>query len=245
VETIAEWFQWLHQAHGINFSVFHDAFDRARFFRAIGTTIQLSAVSIVASIVLGVIGAWLQSRSSRTIRLPMAAYIQFFRNTPPLVQMYFFYFALGPTLSNLFGSSTPILGSFAWATISLSFYAAAFNVEIFRSGLEAVPKSTVEAAESLGFSPAQVYRNVLFPLALRFSLPALTSNIINLTKTTTLAYAIAVPEALFVANQIWSDSINVLEMMLVLLLVYHVIVGLIAAFASWLERRLQLPGYGA
>ena len=243
MDGVAPWFLWLHQAHGANFTILYDAFDSARFLRGIGTTIRLAVVSIVASILVGILGAWLQSHRSRMVRWPVATYIQFFRNTPPLVQMYFFYFALGPALGAALGSATPPLGNFAWAVIALSFYGAAFNIEIFRAGLEAVPRATLDAAESMGLSPRQVFLHVVFPLALRFSLPALTSNVINLAKTTSLAYAIAVPETLFVANQIWSDSINVLEMMVSLLIVYNLMVGVIVAAAHWLERRLSMPGY--
>ena len=179
--------------------------------------------------------------------------MQFFRNTPPLVQMYFFFFALGPMFMTtverhvgqmVFVSETPLLTSFHWAVISLSFFAGAFNVEIFRSGIEAVPRSTIEAAEALGMSRWQIYRDVILPLAFRICLPALNNNLVNLVKTTTLAYAIAVPELLYMSNQIWSDSVNVPEMMTVLLFVY---VGLVAilvfAMQRW-ERAMKLPGFG-
>jgi polar amino acid transport system permease protein len=129
--------------------------------------------------------------------------------------------------------------------ISLSFFAGAFNVEIFRSGIEAVPKSTVEAAEALGFSRLQIYMDITLPLAFRVCLPALNNNLVNLVKTTTLAYAIAVPEMLYEANQIWSDNVNVTEMMFFLLIAYFVLVGvLVWVMNSW-ERKLQIPGYGA
>ncbi len=72
----------------------------------------------------------------------MEGYIQFFRNTPPLVQLYFFYFALGSYLrmTNPSGIEVPLVTNFTWAVICLSFYAGAFNVEIFRAGIEAVPQ---------------------------------------------------------------------------------------------------------
>jgi polar amino acid transport system permease protein len=83
----------------------------------------------------------------------------------------------------------------------------------------------------------------VLPLALRVSLPALNNNLINLIKTTTLAYAIAVPELLYVSAQIWSDSANVPEMMTVLLIVYVGLVGILVYFMHRLEHRLRLPGY--
>ncbi|MGQ0674897.1 MAG: ABC transporter permease subunit [Rhodospirillales bacterium] len=136
-----------------------------------------------------------------------------------------------------------LVSNFAWAVICLSFYAGAFNVEIFRAGVEAVPKETVEAAEALGYSRLRAYVFIVLPLAFRISLPALNNNLVNLVKTTTIAYAIAVPEMLYVANQIWSDEVNVPEMMNVLLAIYVSLVGVVVyAMGKW-ERALRVPGY--
>ena len=137
----------------------------------------------------------------------------------------------------------PLVSSFTWAAICLSFYAGAFNVEIFRAGIEAVPRETLEAAESLGYSRLKAYAYVILPLAFRISLPALNNNLVNLIKTTTIAYAIAVPEMLYVANQIWSDESNVPEMMNVLLIIYVSLVGLLVWVMGRWERALTIPGY--
>ena len=245
--AIWDWFRWLYDAHGINLPFLYDAYDRSRFLRGMGMTLWLSLVTIVLSIVIGVIGAWGQSTTLRPLRALVQGYVQLFRNTPPLVQLYFFYFALGPLLPrvpNQFGVPQPIFGSFAWAVVSLSLFAGAFNVEIFRSGVEAVPRTMLEAADSLGYRRLQVYRYVVLPLAVRVCLPALNNNLVNLIKTTTLAYAIAVPEVLFVSSQIWSDSINVLEMMVTLFIFFMVVVGGFVRLMSGLERLLKVPGFG-
>ena len=126
----------------------------------------------------------------------------------------------------------------------LSFFAGAFNVEIFRAGVEAVPRSTHEAAESLGYTRLQIYRYVTLPLAFRVCLPALNNNLINLVKTTTVAYAIAVPETLYVSNQIWSDEYNVFEMMNVVWIVYIVVVGILVWLMHRWETSIRIPGYG-
>ena len=108
----------------------------------------------------------------------------------------------------------------------------------------AVPRSTVEAAEALGYSRLQAYLYVVLPLAFRVSLPALTNNFVNLVKGTTVAYAIGVPELLYVSSQIWSDSLNVPEMMNVLLIVYVALVGLLVYAMTKLERLFRVPGMG-
>ena len=136
------------------------------------------------------------------------------------------------------------MGSFGWAMIALSFFAGAFNVEIFRAGIEAVPRSTVEAAESLGYTRLGTYLHVVLPLAFRVSLPAFNNNLVNLVKTTTIAYAIATPETLYMANQIWSDNVNVPEMMNVVFVVYLALVGVLVWMMGRWERSMRVPGLG-
>lgn len=248
MDIIYEWFRELYQTTGINLPFIYDSYDRARLIDGFLTTVELSFICLFFSVVIGIIGAWLQGSSFTWTRRIVNGYIQLFRNTPPLVQLYFFYFAIGsmlPRVETDWGGQAPMLGSFAWAVISLSFFAGAFNVEIFRSGIEAVPKSTVEAAESLGFSRFQIYRDVTLPLAIRVVLPSLNNNLVNLVKTTTLAYAIAVPEMLYESAQIWSDNVNVPEMMIFLLIAYFVLVGILVWGMNRWERALKIPGFGS
>jgi polar amino acid transport system permease protein len=245
LQAVWDWFRVLHATNGLKFTIFYDAFDRARFFNGFLTSIRLMALCLVCSVAIGIVGAWAQGSRIRFLRAVTGGYIQFFRNTPPLVQLYFFYFALGSYLrtTNAAGLDAPAVSNFVWAVICLSLYAGAFNVEIFRAGIEAVPKETVEAAEALGYSRLKAYAHVILPLAFRISLPALNNNLVNLVKTTTIAYAIAVPEMLYVANQIWSDELNVAEMMNVLLLIYVSLVGVLVYVMGRWERMMRIPGY--
>ncbi len=244
MDFVWDWFRWLYDVHGIKLTIFYDEWDRGRFIKGIWTTIHLSFVAIVCSIVIGIAGAWLQKSRLVWMRRIVEGYIQFFRNTPPLIQLYFFYFAVDAALSTFFDIRGGVLGSYGWAVVSLSFFAGAFNVEIFRAGVEAVPRSTTEAAEALGYTRLQIYRHVTLPLAFRVCLPALNNNLINLLKTTTVAYAIAVPETLYVSNQIWSDEYNVFEMMNVVWIVYIVLVGFLVWLMHNWESSMRIPGYG-
>jgi polar amino acid transport system permease protein len=242
VDDIGAWFLWLYKATGIKLTIFYDSYDRARFLQGFLTTLRLSAFCLILSVVLGALAAWLQGSRIAGVRRSVTGFVALFRNTPPLVQLYFFYFALGPLLPKVGGM--PLLGSFGWAVVSLTLLETAFAAEIFRAGIEAVPKAMVEAASSLGFSRWQIYRQVVLPLAVRVSMPAMTNNLVNLVKTTTLAYAIAVPELVYMSAQIWSEQVNVPEMMVVLLLSYVGIVGVINHAMQWLEARLAVPGFG-
>jgi len=242
VDDVAAWFVWLHKATGIKLTIFYDSYDRGRFVEGFVTTLKLSAYCLVLSLALGAVAAWLAGSRVAVVRNLVNAFVQLFRNTPPLVQLYFCYFALGPLLPKVGG--TPLLGSFGWAVVSLTLLETAFAAEIFRAGIEAVPKAMVEAAESLGYSRGQIFRKVVLPLAVRVTMPAMTNNLVNLVKTTTLAYAIAVPELLYMSAQVWSEQVNVPEMMVVLLICYVAIVGIINQLMQWLEARLRVPGFG-
>jgi len=231
-----------------NFIWLYDARQMARVISGITTTIELSLLCLVFSVVIGVLGAWGQGAKSRIVRALVDAYVQFFRNTPPLLQLLFFYFALGqftPSYSPDGWLEVPIISNFGWAVISLSFFAGAFNIEIFRAGVEAVPNTTLEAAESLGMSRLQAYTNVVFPLALRTSMPALSANLINLVKTTNQAFAIAVPELLYQSVSIWNDYPSAQNPTMVLLLVsYLTLVGILSLGIGICERKMRIPGYG-
>lgn len=242
MDDVAAWFLWLHRTTGIKLTIFYDAYDRTRFVEGLATTVRLSAYCLVLSLGLGAMAAWLAGSRVAVVRGAVNGFIQLFRNTPPLVQLYFFYFAVGPVLPRVDG--VPLLGSFGWAVVSLTLLETAFAAEILRAGIEAVPKAMVEAAESLGYSRAQIFRKVVLPLALRVTMPAMTNNLVNLVKTTTLAYAIAVPELVYMSAQVWSEQVNVPEMMVVLLISYVAIVGIINQFMQWLEERLRVPGFG-
>ncbi len=246
MERIADWFRWLYEAHGINLSLFYDAYDGERFLAGLATTAELSVVAILASLALGLVGAWLQTSRHAALRAAIAAYVQAFRNTPPLVQLYFFYFAIGgllPRIADGKGGAAPPIGSFGWAAIALALFAGAINVEIFRAGIQAVPHGMIEAARALGLKRYQIFRRVVLPLALRISLPALTNNLVNLVKTTTLAYAIGVPELLYASAQIWSEELNVREIMVVMLVAYVALVGILVALMERWERAWRIPGY--
>ena len=245
MQAIGNWFQRLYETTGLNFSIFYDVYDWDRYFAGLKMTLLLSVTTILLSLIIGAFGALMQGSPSRLLRLCVNAFVVVFRNTPPLVQLFFFYFGLGTMLPAVetAGMRVPLLNNVQWAIISLSLFAAAFNVEIFRSGIEAVPRTTLEAAEALGYTRFKAYLHIVFPLAIRVCLPALNNNLVNLLKTTTLAYAIAVPETLYAVKQIWSESQNVFEMMMVLLATYGILVGILVWLMHRWERAMRIPGY--
>lgn len=249
LEAFQEFFRELAQTNPKwNFIYLYDPVQTERVLTGLWMTIKLSVVCVVLSVVIGVVGAWLQGSPIRWLRMFVQGYIQFFRNTPPLVQLLFFYFALGqftPTYSPDGWLEVPIISNVGWAILSLSFFAGAFNVEIFRSGIEAVPDSTKEAADALGMNRLQIYRYVVLPLAFRVSLPSLNNNLVNLVKTTTQAIVIAVPELLYQLVSIYNDYSTAQNACMVLMfIVYIVLVGILVMGMNKWERNMRIPGYG-
>ena len=198
MQSIYDWFQHLYDTTGINLNYIYDDFDRARMLKGFWLTLDTvrrhhrpvhrhrHRRRLAAGLA-----------SFKWLRLVVAGFISLFRNTPPLVQIYFFYFGLGyvlPRVPDASGSLQPLLSNVQWAIISLSLFAGAFNIEIFRSGIEAVSRSTIEAAESARLFALADLSQRRPAAGLPRRLPALGNNLVNLVKTTNLAYAIAVPE---------------------------------------------------
>lgn len=249
IEGLQEFFRQLAENYPTwNFIFFYKESQWDKVVSGLWVTVQLSIICVIASVIIGIVGAGMQGAKNPILRSIVAGYIQFFRNTPPFVQLLFFYFALGqftPTYSPDGWLEIPIISNVGWAIISLSFFAGAFNVEIFRAGVEAVPDSTKEAGSSLGYTNMQVYRYIVLPLALRVSIPALGNNLVNLVKTTTQAFVIAVPELLYQSITIWNDYPSAQNpMMLVLFVSYLILVGILVMGMTRWERSMRIPGYG-
>lgn len=230
---------WLEQ-HGLSLSIVWDPMDRQRFLLGLGLTLLLSLASIALSLLIGVVGAAGLGSRQGLWRGISDAYVALFRNTPLLVQLFFFYFGVGALLPLVDG--VRLLNGTQWAIIVIALHSGAFQAVNLRAGIDGVPRATLQAATALGMQERTVLRHIVLPLALRNSLPAMGNTVVQTIKSTSIAYAIAVPELLYASNRIWSDNFNVAEMMQVLLLVWLLLIGL----SSWLLRRLEyhlrLPG---
>jgi polar amino acid transport system permease protein len=228
----------------LNFTIVHDAFDQSRFIDAIGLTASLSVACIALSTLVGLVLALLHEARGRPTKVIIELFVSFFRNTPPLVQLYFFFFGFSALLSGL-GGGGPVVSATAWAVISLSLFIGALNTETFRAGIEAIPKGYIEGANALGLKRGIIVWKIVLPLAVRSALPSLTNNLVELIKATSYAYAIAVPEVLYVSSQIWATEFNVIEMMIVLFVTYFTLIGGLIYLMRFLEHRFALPGFGS
>lgn len=241
----AEGFQRLNRDTGWNFTVLYDGWSARQFLQGIITTIELLLICIAASCAIGLLGA-LAMRGPGMLRLLVQGYVELLRNTPSLAQLYFLYFGIGSLLRDgQPGAAVPwYAGAFSIAALCISLHYGAFAVEILRAGFKAVPTATREAALALGYGRWRRLQHVDLPLALRASLPALGNNLVQLVKGTSIAYAVAVPEVLYSAQEIWSERNNVVEVMLLVLLTYLTLMAVLALVVARMERRLRLPGVG-
>ncbi|WP_018607200.1 amino acid ABC transporter permease [Uliginosibacterium gangwonense] len=230
---------------GLNYSFLLSDYERIPWLSGIGITILLALCSILGSLLVGVVLAALLASRQAWLRGPARGLIELLRNTPTLVQLYCAFFVLNMLLNQVLGGAehNP-LTPFHWVVLVLSLHYGAYHAEALRAGIEAVPATTREAALSLGFSRVELLRHVELPLALRFSLPALTSNLINLVKSTALGAAIAVGELTYASLMIWVQRDNVLELMIFIFLIYAVLTYVVARLGRALENYLRMPGYG-
>jgi His/Glu/Gln/Arg/opine family amino acid ABC transporter permease subunit len=196
-------------------------------------TLKVSAVAIVGSLVIGaVLGA------ARAHRIPVvsqltAVYVEVVRNTPILVQIFLIFFALPQ-----FGVT---MNQFTVAWLSVMIWGGAFNSENFRAGFEAVPYRYREAASALGFGPRGTFLNVTLPIGGRIALPSSINTYISVVKNTSLMYVIAYNELTTTALNISAQSLETLEALTVLAVVYLAVVWTLSAAIRMLESRLALP----
>ncbi|MBT6209755.1 MAG: amino acid ABC transporter permease [Woeseia sp.] len=156
-------------------------------------TISLGAVSIVAGLVLGLTIALIRLYGVRPAQLVARLFIDLFRSIPILVLLIVVYYALPFVGLNL--------SAFMSAALSLTLVSAAYTAEIFRAGIEAVPRGQFEASFALGLNYRQMMWDVILPQAVRIVIPPLTGNCINVIKDTALASVVAMPDLVKQATQ--------------------------------------------
>ena len=195
--------------------------------RGLVNTLLLTVLGVVLSSVLALVCTPLRMSKSRVLRSFFSIYIDIFRNTPIVAQIFYLYFALP-----LIGLKVPAFGC---GLIALVLHYNAYNIEVFRSGMEAVPLGLTEAGMALGLTHLQRLRLIIIPLALRIGLPALANNYVSLLKNTALVSIIGVVELTFVAQDVIADKFNYLEMYATIAAVYLVLIfGL-----TWVLRRIE------
>ena len=190
-------------------------------------TAKISTLSMALSLMLGaLIGI---GRRSEVVQLRWlcGGYIEFFRNIPLIVQLFFWYFAVG-------------LESFPAAVIGLTTYTSAYIAEVVRSGLQSIPRTQTEAARSFGMTSYQVIRHVILPQALMRVVPPLGVEFINVIKNSSIAMTISVTELTFQAQQIESQTFRGFEAATAVTVLYVLLAFTIVLAMGAIERAVHL-----
>lgn len=194
------------------------------------TTLKISAMSIVLSLGLGTLVCVMRLTRVKVLEWVAASYTEFFRNTPLLVQIFFWYFgsnALLPDSWNKWLYAQDF--EFAAGVISLTVYTSAFIAEDLRSGIFAIPKTQLEASRACGLSFLQAMGYVILPQAFRIIIPPLISQFLNLIKNSSLVMTIGVMDLTYMARQIESQTFHGFESFTAATLIYLTISILVSS----------------
>lgn len=200
-----------------------------RFGYGLLETVRLAVVSLAGSIAIGTCVGLARVAPARVFRIGALVYIEAIRNLPPLLLLFFVFFALP--------RRGIVLDSFPSATLALSLYGGAFVAEAVRGGVKSVNPIQVEMARSLGLSHLQTTRYVVLPIALAASLPALTNVLIALIKTTALAGAIGVSELMSETKSVQSITFRIFAAYGIAALGYLALIVPLTGASALLERR--------
>jgi polar amino acid transport system permease protein len=204
------------------------------FAKGTRLTVWLTAVSSLIGVVIGVVIALCKTSRFTALRVVAGAYIWVIRGTPLLVQILFVFFALPVMVPFL------QMSDFASACLALSLNVGAYNAEAVRAGLLAVPKGQIEAARSLGLSPAMTFFDITFPQAFKIALPALVNNWVALLKDSSLAYSIGVVELTNIGSRIQSETFLPLPVLATTAVIYLVLTTVMTHFSDAVEHRFDV-----
>ncbi|WP_439521332.1 amino acid ABC transporter permease [Marivita sp.] len=199
-------------------------------------TIQLSLIAAALSMTLGLMVALPGMSSNRWIRLPSRVYIEFVRAIPLLPMLFWVFYGL-PVVMRSMGLPVTI-DAFWGAVITLAISDSAFTAEIYRSGIQSIPKGQTEAARTVGLTYGQTMRYVVLPQAIRRILPPLANQFIYIVKMSAFASVIGMQELTRRANELVVTEYRPLEIYTLLILEYLVLVLIISFFVRWLERKM-------
>jgi polar amino acid transport system permease protein len=207
------------------------------------TTLQLSALAWVLAVALGILAGALRTVPWSPLRWGATFYVEFFRNVPLLVWMFFWYFGVPPLLPRGAQDWLYDHGAEFWAgTIALGVYHGARMSEVIRSGIGAIPRTQFEASLAMGLTTFQAYRLVILPVALRLIVPPGTSESLNLLKNSSVALTISMAELTFQTRQIETYTARAIEALTAGTLIYLVLCLSIAAIMARVERHYAIPG---
>lgn len=209
-------------------------------FQYAGMTMRIAVISMVLTLVLALVVTLVRYYRIRIACPVVNAYIDLFRGTPLMVQLFFVYYGLPqiwPVFVNMTGYTAAIIG--------LTLNTAAYMTEDMRSALESVPRGQIEGGLAMGLTELQVMRHITLPQAIKVVIPILGNEFIALIKNSSMAFTLGVREIMAEAALLGTSSGRFFEMYLDAFIIYFVICKLISVLQKQIEKKLHTQGGGA
>ena len=198
-------------------------------------TLKVTGLALLFGVPLGLAMAQLRLYAPWPIRIPVGFVIEFLRTTPPIAQLFWFFFAL-PILIGV------EIDPFRAAVLTFSLQSSAFFAEVFRAGIQSIDSGQWEAAKALGMDRNRTLRRIILPQAVKRMIPAFLERAIELMKTTTLVSAISYADLLYQANSIAQSTYRTIEVYTVAAALYFAVIFLCSLLVRRLEKRLARSG---
>jgi polar amino acid transport system permease protein len=215
----------------LNFNLIWRHFDK--LWSGLLLSLELAVAAIAIGILIGLVLAIAHVSGGRVTRALIGAYVEFIRNVPLILLVYLVFYGLPQAVDLAYDAPTSFI-------VTLSLYSGAYLVEVFRSGLAAVPAGLLDAGKAIGLTPWQRLIHVRLPTMLRIILPALSNTFVSLFKDTSVASVIAVPELTYGAQWINTNTFRIVEVYLVVTAMYLVTGYAILLGLRAIERRVAV-----
>lgn len=204
-------------------------------------TVQITVISVLLGLAVAVPAAAARLSANPLARLPVQAFMFYFRGTPLLVQLFLIYYGSGQ-LRELLES----VGLWAWfreawfcAVLTLTLNTAAYTAEILRGAIQGVPRGEVEAGRSVGMSGVLLFRRIIMPKAFRIALPAYGNEVVFLLQATSLVSTITLLDLTGVARRVIAQTFAVYEVFIAAAIIYLIMVYALVFLFRWIENRLN------
>lgn len=196
-------------------------------------TLLISILSIIFSLIIGLIACFMRMSKYAILRYPAAIYVNLIRGTPILIQILFIYFG-APTALDIH------LSAFTAGLIAISFNIGAYNTEIFRGGIESIGKGQMEAGRSLGFSYAQTMALIILPQAVRRMIPSFVNQLTHAIKDTSMLSVIGIAELTMVGQSIYAMNFRSFEILTMVGFFYFITIYTVSLISTKMERRFVI-----
>ena len=201
-------------------------------------TLKVTGLALLCGVPLGLLLALLRLYGNLVVRIPVGLLIEFLRSTPPIAQLFWFFFAL-PILTGI------EIDPFRASVLTFSLQSSAFFAEVFRGGIVSIDSGQWEASKAFGMNHNKTLRRIILPQAVKRVIPAFLERAIELMKTTTLVSTISYADLLYQANSIAQSTYRALEVFSVAAAMYFVVIFFCSMLVRMVEARLSVAGEAA